>query len=154
MQELSQAGKLALGSDSRLSGEFDLLAELRAAHQTGQLSPQALFRSVTLDAARLLRLREGGRGRIVPGGPADLVLLPPPAGTDPFARLLDLTRARIELVLLAGQPAVGSPRMQPVFEAARTRFGSVTVDGTEKLLSQALIERVRKSSVGERGLQV
>lgn len=154
VQELSQAGKLALGSDSRLSGEFDLLAELRTAHQTGQLSPQALFRSVTSDAARLLRLRDGGRGQIIPGSPADFVLLPPPVGSDPFAQLLDLNRAQIELVLLAGKPVVSSPRMQPVFEATRTRFGAVTVDGTEKLLSQALIGRVRKSSVREPGLQV
>ncbi len=154
VQELSQVGKLALGSDSRLSGEFDLLAELRVAYQTSQLLPQDLFRSVTSDAARLLRLREGGRGQIIPGGPADLVLLPPPVGADPYVQLLDLTRAQIELVLLAGKPVVGSPPMQPVFEATKTRFGLVTVDGTEKLLSQVLIERVRKSSVGEPGLQV
>lgn len=154
VQELSQAGKLALGSDSRLSGEFDLLAELRTAHQTGQISPQALFRSVTSDAARLLRLREGGRGQIIPGVPADLVLLPPSAGTDPYTRLLDLTRAQIELVLLAGKPIIASPRMQPIFEATGTRFGSAAVDGTEKLLSQTLIEQVRKSSMGEPGLQV
>lgn len=153
-QELSQAGKLALGSDSRLSGEFDLLAELQVAHQAGQLSPQALFRSVTWDAARLLRLREGGRGQIIPGGPADLVLLPPPVETDPFARLLDLTRAQIELVLLAGKPVVGSPRMQPVFEATKTRFDSVAVDEIEKLMSQELIGRVRKAWVAEPGLEI
>jgi cytosine/adenosine deaminase-related metal-dependent hydrolase len=41
--ELAQAGKLALGSDSRLSGEFDLLAELQIAQRSGQLSPQGLF---------------------------------------------------------------------------------------------------------------
>jgi len=153
VQELSQVGKLALGSDSRLSGEFDLLAELRIAHQTGQLSPQALFRSVTSDAARLLRLREGGRGQIIPGGVADLVLLPPTVA-DPFTRLLDLTRAQIELVLLAGKPVVGSPWLQPVFEATKTRFGSVAVDGTEKIMSRKLIRRVRSSAVAEPGLQI
>jgi cytosine/adenosine deaminase-related metal-dependent hydrolase len=154
VQELSQVGKLALGSDSRLSGEFDLLAELRIAHQTGQLSPQALFRSVTSDAARLLRLREGGRGQVIPGGVADLVLLPPSTLVDPFTRLLDLNRAQIELVLLAGKPLVGLPRMQPVFEATKTRFGSVAVDGMEKLMSQGLIGRVRNSSVTEPGLEI
>lgn len=152
--ELAEAGKLALGSDSRLSGEFDLLAELRAAHQTGQLSAQALFRAVTEDAARILRLREGGLGRITEGGIADLVLLPPPIPPDPFARLLEVTRAQIELVMLAGRPLVGSPRMQAVFDATRTPFVTVCLDGVEKLMPQKLVMRIRKASVQEPGLTV
>lgn len=154
VQELAAAGKLALGSDSRLSGEFDLLAELQVARQTGQLSPQALFRSVSVDAARVLRLREGGMGQMVEGGVADLLLLPPPILPDPYARLLDLTRAQVELVLLAGRPLVGSPRMQPVFEATRTRLASVYLDGVEKLLPKNLVIRIRKSAVQEPGLTV
>jgi cytosine/adenosine deaminase-related metal-dependent hydrolase len=154
VQELAEAGKLALGSDSRLSGEFDLLAELQAANRTGQLSPQALFRSVTVDAARILRLREGGQGQIVVGGVADLVLLPPPISSDPFARLLELTRSQVELILLGGQPQAGSPRMQPVFEATRTRFILVCLDGVEKLLPQALVSRLNRASVQEPGLIV
>jgi cytosine/adenosine deaminase-related metal-dependent hydrolase len=152
--ELSEAGKLALGSDSRLSGEFDLLTELQVAYQTGQLSPQALFRSVTVDAARLLRLRQGGRGQIREGGLADLVLLPPPIPPDPFARLLDLTRSQVELVLLAGKPLVGSPQMQPVFEARKTKSASVCLDGVEKLLPQKLVARIRKAVIQEPGLTV
>lgn len=152
--ELAEAGKLALGSDSRLSGEFDLLAELKAAHQTGQLSPQALFRAVTEDAARILCLREGGLGRIVEGGIADLVLLPPPIPPDPFARLLEVTRAQIELVMLAGRPLVGSPRLQSAFEATKTQVVPVCLDGVEKLMPQKLAVRARKAAVREPGLTV
>jgi cytosine/adenosine deaminase-related metal-dependent hydrolase len=154
VQALAAAGKLALGSDSRLSGEFDLLAELKVAKQTGQLSAQALFRAVTGDAARVLRLRYGGRGEIVEGGVADLVLLPPPIPADPFARLLELTRSQMELVLLAGKPLVGSPRMQPVFEATKTGVAPVCLDGVELFLPRNLVNRVRKSSVQEPGLSV
>jgi cytosine/adenosine deaminase-related metal-dependent hydrolase len=152
VQALSQAGKLALGSDSRLSGEFDLLTELQVAHRTGQLASQALFRSVTVDAARLLRLREGGQGEIVVGGTADLVLLPPPLPSDPFARLLDLTRSQLELVLLGGQPVVGSRRMQPIFEATKTRCAPVYLDGVEKLMPGKLVDRIRRATVQEPGL--
>lgn len=152
--ELAEVGKLALGSDSRLSGEFDLLAELKVAHQTGQLSPQALLRAVTEDAARILRLREGGLGWIAEGGTADLVLLPPPLPLDPFARLLEVTRAQIELVMLGGRPLVGSPRLQPVFEATKTQFVPVCLDGVEKLMSQKLAMQIKKSSVQEPGLTV
>jgi cytosine/adenosine deaminase-related metal-dependent hydrolase len=154
VRELSEAGKLALGSDSRLSGEFDLLAELQVAHRTGQLSPQALYRSVTTDAARLLRLREGGRGEITVGGVADLVLLPPPIPPDPFVRLLNLTRSQLELVLLGGKPVVGSRRMQPVFEATKTRFAPVSLDGTEKLMPWKLVDRIRRAAVREPGLAI
>jgi cytosine/adenosine deaminase-related metal-dependent hydrolase len=152
--ELAEAGKLALGSDSRLSGEFDLLAELKTAHQTRQLSPQALFRAVTADAARILRLREGGLGRIAEGGIADLVLLPPPIPPDPFARLLEVTRAQIELVMLGGRPLVGSFRLQAVFEATKTQSVPVCLDGVEKLMSQKLAMRAKKASVQEPGLTI
>ncbi len=152
VQELAKAGKVALGSDSRLSGELDLLAELQIAHQSGQLSPQALFRLVTLDAARLLRLRDGGMGQIRVGGVADLVLLPPPVPANPFTQLLSLTRSQLALVMLAGKPWIGSPQMQPVFEATRTKFAAVCLDGVEKLMSRKLVRRLQKSSVQEPGL--
>jgi cytosine/adenosine deaminase-related metal-dependent hydrolase len=152
VSELAQAGKLALGSDSRLSGEFDLLSELRIAHETGQLTPRDLFQLVTLNPARLLRLRTGGQGQISEGGPADFVLLPGPIDTDPFAHLLNLARADLDLVMLAGKPIVGSPRMQPSFKATKTKATSVWVDQVEKLLAQHLVERLQKSSVQEPGL--
>lgn len=154
IEELAQAGKVALGSDSRLSGEFDLLSELHLAYQTRQLSPQALFQTVTTHAACILRLQQGGLGRLEAGGIADLVLLPPPTSDDIFAHLFSLTRSQLELVLLAGEPLYGSPRMQPVFEATRTKFSPVRVDQVEKLLPQKIVTRLRKSSVPELGLRL
>ena len=59
--ELRQAGRVALASNSRLSGSRDLLDELRCAAATGQASPAELFRMVTTDAAALLRLTSAGR---------------------------------------------------------------------------------------------
>ncbi len=150
--ELAQAGKLALGSDSRLSGEFDLLTELKVAHQVGQLSAQALFQSVTTNAARLLRLHRGGAGQIKVGGVADLVLLPPPVSADMFAQLLSLTRSQLKLVLLGGKPLVGSPELYPIFGATKTKFLPVRVDGVEKLMPEKLVTRLKESSVQEPGL--
>jgi cytosine/adenosine deaminase-related metal-dependent hydrolase len=152
VQELAEAGKLALGSDSRLSGEFDLLEELRLAYQTNQLTPPQLFEAVTLNPARLLRLQQAGRGQICLGGEADLVLLPPPTSTDPFSALFNLKRSRLELVMVAGKPLAGSPRLRPLFEATRVKPETILVDGVEKLLPQKLVARLRKSSVLEPGL--
>lgn len=152
VQELAQAGKVALGSDSRLSGEFDLLSELHLADQTQQLSPQALFQTVTTQAACILQLRQGGLGRLEAGGVADLVLLPPAKNDDSFAHLFNLARSQLELVMLAGKPLYGSPQMQPVFEATKTKFSTVWVDQVEKLLPQKIVTRLQKSSVPEPGL--
>jgi cytosine/adenosine deaminase-related metal-dependent hydrolase len=152
--ELAAARKVALGSDSRLSGEFDLLAELQVADSTGQLSPATLFRLVTTEAAAVLRLPENGPGQLVVGSLADMVLLPPPIPADPFGRLLNLTRADLLLVMLAGRPVVAAPVMRSVFEATRTGLASVEVDGVDKLLAQSLVKRLKKSAVGEPGLTI
>jgi cytosine/adenosine deaminase-related metal-dependent hydrolase len=154
VHELAEAGQLALGSDSRLSGEFDLLAELRVAARSGQISPRAIFRAVTTGAARVLRLRSGGRGQLIVGGNADLVLLPLPIPDDPFARLLDVTRAELELVLLEGKPLLAAPRLQSVFEATRTKAAAVQLDQVEKLMPAKLVARLRNSVVGEPGLRL
>lgn len=149
---LAEAGKLALGSDSRLSGEIDLLAELKIAHRTGQLSPKKLFETVTTGAARLLRLHEGGLGEIAVGGAADLILLPVSPLADPFEFLFQLDRSQLRLVLLAGKPLVGSLDMQPVFEATRIKSAQVWVDGVEKLLPVKLLTRLKRAKVQEPGL--
>jgi cytosine/adenosine deaminase-related metal-dependent hydrolase len=154
VRELAEAGKIALGSDSRLSGEFDLLTELRVANEVKQLSPQRLFQLVTGYAARLLRLKTKGLGKIVKNGVADLVLAPTPTKTDYYCHLVNLTRSQIELVMLAGKPLLGSPQMQSVFEATRTRFTPVRVDQVEKLIPLELTARLKRSSVPEPGLIV
>ena len=56
VRAFDDADRLALGSDSRLSGERDLLDELQSAHATRQLSAEGLARTVGAGAAQLLRL--------------------------------------------------------------------------------------------------
>jgi len=93
------AGKLALGSDSRLTADGDLLDELRAAHQTGQLSPRQLFHLVTDYAARLLRLSDVGDLR--PTMRADVLALP--RADDPYLALVNARRADVAWVLRDGR---------------------------------------------------
>lgn len=81
------AGKLALGSDSRLTAEGDLLDELRAAHATGQLNPQALFDLVT-DS---------------PLSDADFFALPESADGDYYGALIRARRGDILWVMKRGK---------------------------------------------------
>lgn len=89
-------GRLALGSDSRISGGRDLLAELALVRELTGWSEARLEAWVTEGAARLLGL--GDRGRLAPGLRADLIALP--AGL-PLSRA---TRADLRLVVVAGRP--------------------------------------------------
>lgn len=154
VKALSQAGKLALGSDSRLTGEFDLLTELKVAAACRQLTGQSLFRTVTVDSARILRLRQGGMGKIIPGGSADLVLLPGPLHDDLFSALIGLERSQLELIVRDGNPVVGSTRMKSVFNAANIRFAPVVVDGIEKIMDRNVATRLIHSRVKEPGLTI
>lgn len=89
-------GRLALGSDSRISGERDLLAELALVRELTGWSEARLEAWVTQDAARLLGLHD--RGRLAPGLRADLIALPPGL---PLSRA---TRADLRLVVVGGRP--------------------------------------------------
>lgn len=151
---LQQKGKVALGSDSRLSGEFDLLAEIRCAHQTGQVTAAELFRQVTVQPAGILNIRQGGQGQLQPGGIADLLLLPPPIPANPYERLLPLQRSQIECVLFAGQPIITGTKLDTLFKATRTPFAPVRLDGHNKLLANHLAKRLSKTAVPEPGLSL
>ncbi|MBX3084101.1 MAG: amidohydrolase family protein [Anaerolineae bacterium] len=99
VRDFSAAGKLAIGTDSRLTADGDMFDELRAAARTGQLSIAALFRAVTTDAATMLRLRNVGT--LLPGYAPDFFVAP--ASSDPYAALLSFTPHNLEAVYVGGQ---------------------------------------------------
>ncbi|HUE87361.1 MAG TPA: amidohydrolase family protein [Vicinamibacterales bacterium] len=143
--------RVALGTDSRLSGEGDLLDELRAAFRTRQLSAEALVRTVTSSAASVLRLSDAGS--LALGKPADLVVLRRRAG-DPFDSVVASTRDDVRLTMIGGVPLVGEPEMRPVFEARRERPVNVTVNGAGRLMASWIARRVAQMTLSEPGLEV
>ncbi|MGH2520936.1 MAG: amidohydrolase family protein [Anaerolineales bacterium] len=152
VRDLARLGRVALGSDSRLSGARDLLAELKCAAATGQVDARALFRMVTVDAAALLRLPQAGR--LAPRLPADLLALrAPPLAGDPFRALLAVERKDLLLVMIGGRPAFGAPELARVFAAGRVKPRPVRVDGTLKLMDQSLAGRLQNSAIGEPGVE-
>lgn len=147
VREFSDAHLLAVGSDSRLTGERDLLDELRAARETKQISNDALLRAVTSDAAQILRMRDVGN--IERGMRADLVILPN-AFRSAADALGNLARADLRAVLLDGQARVADldfPALMP--EAQR-----VKLDEREKILARDLAERCARYSIRETGLEL
>jgi cytosine/adenosine deaminase-related metal-dependent hydrolase len=136
-QRLCAAGRLALGSDSRLSGARDLLEELHEVAARGELSPEQLLGLVTTDAARILRLPAGGD--FAPGAPADLVIIEDRGG-DPIGSLTGIGRSAIRAVVRNGVPRIADPDFAEWFAVAGTDVVAVTLDGKPKLLAAPLAE--------------
>jgi cytosine/adenosine deaminase-related metal-dependent hydrolase len=136
-QRLYAAGRLALGSDSRLSGARDLLKEMRDIAARGELSPKQLLGLVTTQAARILRLPS--RGSLAPGVPADLVIVEDRGGAEERS-LVEIERSQIRAVVRNGVPCIADTDFADWFAAAGMETVPVTLDGKPKLLAKTLAE--------------
>ncbi len=128
---VARAGRLALGTDSRLSGSRDLLDELRAARDASQLPAAALLGLVTTNAGEVLGLR--GAGALEPGSPADLVVLRDPGG-DPCEAILGTRRADLRAVVTGGVPRVADTDLLTWLSAAGAAPRPARLDGAAKLV--------------------
>jgi cytosine/adenosine deaminase-related metal-dependent hydrolase len=98
--------RIALGTDSTVTGSPTLFDELRVAASTGLVEPAALLEMVTTQAARIFTL-DDGRGTLRIGAPADVLLLPDD-GRSAAELLLAATAGDPELVLVGGRPRAAS----------------------------------------------
>jgi cytosine/adenosine deaminase-related metal-dependent hydrolase len=93
--------RIALATDSALTGEGDLLDEMRLARRLGRTGATRLYEMVTTEAAALLRLDQG-EGRLTAGGPADLIAIADP-GRDPSEALTGEELCEPLLVMIGGE---------------------------------------------------
>lgn len=140
---------VALGTDSRVTGSRDLLDELRAARESAPLSPAALFRMVTCDAAALLR--QSRAGRLAVGAPADLMVIPPRAD-EPGAALLQTARRDVRLVTVSGRPLIGDSEFAAVFLARKVSSRPLDVDAVRKIADSGLVRRIAGCPIAEPGV--
>ena len=143
--------RVALATDSRLTGSRDLLDELRAGRAFGCASADELLAMVTSDAAALLR--QPRSGSIAVSQPADLTVIPPLAAT-PASSLLETTRRNVRLVVVDGKPLVGDPAFAPVFRARRASARRGSVDAAPKLIEAGLARRIAGCPIAEPGVAV
>jgi hypothetical protein len=136
-RRLHAAGRLALGSDSRLSGARDLLEEMRVVLAHGELDRKQLLALVTTQAARILRMP--AHGNLAPGTPADLVIVADRGGHE-VDSLVGIERSRIRAVVRDGVPRIADPDFAEWFEAAGVEAVPVMLDGAPKLLAKSLAE--------------
>jgi cytosine/adenosine deaminase-related metal-dependent hydrolase len=97
--------RVALSTDSALTGEGDLLDELRVAQRIDRTGRARLYEMVTSEAAAVLR-RHHGEGRLAEGGVADLIAIADPGcspcealtGDEPCEPLLVMVGGEVKLV--------------------------------------------------------
>ena len=136
-RRLFDAGRLALGSDSRLTGARDLLDELRVAAAHSDLTARELLRLVTSAARDILRLPDVGG--LDAGQRADLLILRDTGG-DPYQQLVDISRNHIRAVIRDGMPLVADPDFTDWFALCAIEAVCVLLDGRPKLLARALAQ--------------
>jgi hypothetical protein len=123
LRALFDAGRLALGTDSRLSGARDLIEELKVAATHSDFSPCELLQLVTGRALQLLRTT----------APDDCIILRNGDG-DPFGGLRNLQRAQLRAVVRNGEPLIADPDFEDWFAALDIPSVEVRLDGEAKLL--------------------
>jgi cytosine/adenosine deaminase-related metal-dependent hydrolase len=99
---LAEGTDVLLGSDSRLTGDGDLLDEIRCARALGVISDDRLAGAVGPVAARRLGLPEPS---LEPGAPADLIVIRRP--------VLEARAEDVLLVVAGGEPRVAHPSLGP-----------------------------------------
>ncbi|MDB6082420.1 MAG: amidohydrolase [Gammaproteobacteria bacterium] len=142
---LSKHRRVALGTDSRLSGARDLLDELRIVGELGGLDEHSMEALVTSNAASLLRLSD--RGSLEVGSRADILVLP---AEKPLSHV---SRADVRLVMLNGVARYGDADYVERLLPASHRV-SVRVDGAPKVLERRIGALLARSRVHEVGLDV
>ena len=138
-RRLHAGGRLALGSDSRLSGARDLLEELRGIVAAGVLAARDALALATTAAARILRLPQ--RGHLAAGAHADLLVVADRGG-DPACSIVGIERSDIRAVIRGGVPRIADPDFAGWFDAAGVEAVPVMLDGKLKLLAKALADPV------------
>jgi cytosine/adenosine deaminase-related metal-dependent hydrolase/ubiquinone/menaquinone biosynthesis C-methylase UbiE len=129
--------KLAIGSDSPLTAQGDLLDELRFAHRELNIPPGDLYACATQQPAHLMRLADG-QGNIRVRGMADLIAVRD-FGKTPADTLAEMSFRHVELVLLGGRVQLASPDiLQRLHPAAREGLQPLTVEETVRWIRAPL----------------
>ena len=132
--EIRQFPKVALGSDSPLTAEGDLLDEVRCAHQVFLMPAGDIYRCVTQMPSQLLGLKNG-EGTMRVGRFADLIVVRD-TGFVPADTLATLSYRDVELVLLAGHVQLASAEL-------KKRLPASACEGLQPLSIEGVVRWVR-----------
>jgi cytosine/adenosine deaminase-related metal-dependent hydrolase len=122
LRALFDAGRLALGTDSRLTGVRDLLEELQVAAAHSDFSP-----------CELLQLMTGRALRLLPTGAAEDFIIIRIGESEPLGGFRGLKRAQLRAVIRNGEPLIADPDFEDWFTALAIPCTELWLDGEPKL---------------------
>lgn len=126
LRRLFDAGCLALGTDSRLSGSHDLLQELQLARLHSDFSARELLQLATVCACRVLRVQPACDDHIVIRTD----------GCDASEALLRMSRHQLRAVIRDGKPLLTDPDLEHLFTACDIPWQEIGLDGRRKLCAR------------------
>lgn len=126
---LAEGIDVLLGSDSRLTGDGDLLDEIRCARSVGALDDKRLAEAVGGVAARRLGLAEPS---LAVGAEADLIVVRRP--------ILEARAEDVMLVLVGGEPRAAHPTLAAPLNPFVGRAEQRTVGSVVRWTAEAAIE--------------
>ncbi|MBN2460202.1 MAG: amidohydrolase family protein [Candidatus Cloacimonetes bacterium] len=123
---------LVLGTDSTMSGSFNLLAELKIFHREyPQIAARDIYRFITENAARALMLPEP-YGRL--SETTSELLLLEPKDDDPFQNLLQVEIPDIALLVHKGTPIYGDAILLSGFKIKEDNYYFFSLSGRQKFV--------------------
>ncbi len=141
---LGDIDNVALGSDSPLTAEGDLLDEIRFGIRFCSIPDQVAYRMVTEAPAAILRL-EGGEGSIKISGRGDLIAVRD-TDQDAAGRLRTLSMIDVEFVMIGGRVQLASEAiLERLPSPVRQGLESLWIDGTIRWLRAPVKELLRKT---------
>jgi cytosine/adenosine deaminase-related metal-dependent hydrolase len=141
---LSEIKRVALGSDSPLTAEGDLLDEVRFAIRICGISPLKAFEMATTVPAIILRL-DNSAGTITKSGLADLIAIRDTSATA-IDRFENLSAEDIELVMIGGRVQLASDAvLERLPHSMREGLEPLSVGGATRWLRAPISELLRSA---------
>lgn len=136
---LMRVDRLAIGSDSPITADGDLLDEISFSHNIVRLSPEIIFDLVTAAPASILRLAEGA-GSICPGTSADCFAVRSSA-LSPAQHLVSICWLDVELVIVGGTLRLASDEIFTRLPMSlRGSLEPLSIDGVTRWIGSSVSE--------------
>jgi cytosine/adenosine deaminase-related metal-dependent hydrolase len=144
VDELAKHTKILFGTDSTLTGSWDIWEHLRFARKTGLPGDDLLYKSLNKNAAAAWQLNSGSMSE---GKDADLVVAKQTAGKTGFDAFFELSPADLLLVIHTGEIRLFDESLLPGLQTTELKnFSRVLINGVYKYVQgdlPALIKNIR-----------
>src|ERR1700722_18434869 len=141
---LGEIRRVALGNDSPVSAEGDLLDEIRFAIDRCGVSPERAYRMVTTIPAQVLRL-DDAEGTIMESGVADFIAVRD-TGRTPADTLQALSMQDIEFVMIGGRVQLASETvLESISISERIGLEPLSIGAATRWLRAPVLDLLRRT---------